>query len=503
VPNKSSIEREQVEKLKEVLAKVLLFEKTPCPFLRDFTIELPDAPQTPVKKRPWKPVQRPRLDMTPLVKISDDAGSSVTKPVSGHKSDAEAITPVTLRQLKHVGPEYVLSLSLARPASEISELNQMSSSPVEGRGVISDVRIPPELVPDTSPLINPPGSPSEIVLDEFTFENYHELEDGDSFNEAADDSSITPRSLLQPAFQSTTLELEKETRPQALQNCSRSITAPPVLSLITSPPSKHRIKSSHMGTTIAESDSDFSSSVDSFYSVQSWHSPLAPPSPPASGSSSPTSTYPYPHDNIVLPKRPSHTRDASELTVTPDTSQRWEMSPIPDVDIRLESISPNLRIPTLINDSIEKSVEVKFQTKSASVTRPNVRHRATTSSNSRRRTLSPLPAAVNLFSPPRRRSRRLQTARHLPTAIIQKTCEILLSPPSHLLQLMLNIASKIAAGEWRGVLSGHGEAVHWDFEDEYAGEGWHEDDYGMDLSRTANKHGKQKSNAPGGSWEVD
>ena len=76
---------------------------------------------------------------------------------------------------------------------------------------------------------------------------------------------------------------------------------------------------------------------------------------------------------------------------------------------------------------------------------------------------------------------------------------------------MISIASKIAAGEWRSVLSGHGEAVHWDFEDEYAGEGWFEDDYGISLTG----HGQNKSKTPsstsvasatgvaGGSWEVD
>lgn len=77
-----------------------------------------------------------------------------------------------------------------------------------------------------------------------------------------------------------------------------------------------------------------------------------------------------------------------------------------------------------------------------------------------------------------------------------------MSPPSHLFHLMLNIASKIVAGEWRGVLSGHGESVHWDFEDEYAGEGWTEDDYGISLSNGQSKT-KKVTNMPGGSWEVD
>lgn len=78
---------------------------------------------------------------------------------------------------------------------------------------------------------------------------------------------------------------------------------------------------------------------------------------------------------------------------------------------------------------------------------------------------------------------------------------------------MLNIASKIAAGEWRGVLLGHGEAVHWDFEDEYATmPGRFEDDYGVDLIRPSSKgkDSKSQNNTTANtafdnnnSWEVD
>ena len=67
---------------------------------------------------------------------------------------------------------------------------------------------------------------------------------------------------------------------------------------------------------------------------------------------------------------------------------------------------------------------------------------------------------------------------------------------------MINIASKIAAGEWRGVLLGYGEAVHWDFEDEYGRDGWTEDDYGISLPNPQAKS-KKAPNIPGGSWEID
>ena len=58
LPNTGSEENEKVEDLKKVLAKVLQYEVTPCPFKRGFTVELPEKPATPLKKRPWKPRQR-------------------------------------------------------------------------------------------------------------------------------------------------------------------------------------------------------------------------------------------------------------------------------------------------------------------------------------------------------------------------------------------------------------------------------------------------------------
>lgn len=47
-------------------------------------------------------------------------------------------------------------------------------------------------------------------------------------------------------------------------------------------------------------------------------------------------------------------------------------------------------------------------------------------------------------------------------AVVRKTCEILLSPPGYLISLMLRVAARIAAGEWRGLVFGEGgERVVW------------------------------------------
>ncbi|KAH7322985.1 inheritance of peroxisomes protein 1-domain-containing protein [Stachybotrys elegans] len=58
---------------RDVLDRILQFEKTRCPFKRSFTVQLPEPPKTPLKKKPWKPVPRtlpiPSPDASPLSPI--------------------------------------------------------------------------------------------------------------------------------------------------------------------------------------------------------------------------------------------------------------------------------------------------------------------------------------------------------------------------------------------------------------------------------------------------
>jgi hypothetical protein len=52
---------DKTEELKRVFTQILQYETTPCPFKRDFTVELPEPPRTPPRKRPWKAPERPKL----------------------------------------------------------------------------------------------------------------------------------------------------------------------------------------------------------------------------------------------------------------------------------------------------------------------------------------------------------------------------------------------------------------------------------------------------------
>ncbi|KXH39695.1 hypothetical protein CNYM01_11583 [Colletotrichum nymphaeae SA-01] len=302
---------------------------------------------------------------------------------------------------------------------------------------------------------------------------------------------------------------------------------PPQLTLVTSPPSKSAMRS----TPILDEATSPTGSTDSFHSSKSWHSPAQSPITPVPRSPasdvSPT-RFPYPHDNILIPKKPWHYRDISDLTVTPETRRTWDATSSLTDDSSLESAAT---APDMVSEVVEQPDKVALSEDEAATTavvrRPYIRHRSTTSSISvGRRALSPLPTAANLFAPTSTQARyhplrsRLELVRRLPMAIVSKTCEVLLGPPSHLIALMLQVAAKIAAGQWRGMMFGFGEGgetipVQWDYsDDEY--DSWGEnDDYYLSQVESSransvigtddgeNDEATDNANGTGRGWEVD
>ncbi|KAI5281923.1 hypothetical protein KEM54_003039, partial [Ascosphaera aggregata] len=60
LPGDSTKDMERVEELKQVLSRLILYEVTPCPFQRSFSVSLPVERTMPKKKKPW----RPKVDPT-------------------------------------------------------------------------------------------------------------------------------------------------------------------------------------------------------------------------------------------------------------------------------------------------------------------------------------------------------------------------------------------------------------------------------------------------------
>ncbi|EEY21341.1 conserved hypothetical protein [Verticillium alfalfae VaMs.102] len=298
----------------------------------------------------------------------------------------------------------------------------------------------------------------------------------------------------------------------------RSLAVPPQLTLITSPPSKSAASKQSPIRLPEDAKGQISpaGSSDSFHSVQSWQSPLSSPG------SQPTtpSTFPYPHDNILMPMRISQYRDISDLTVTPDTKRTWDAASFGTNESSQESAAtaPDMASETAEQAGKDSSADGEAKSTAVARRRPSIRHRATASSISVSRALSPLPPAANLFSPTATSMRRLPTrsrldlVRRVPMAIVAKTCEILLSPPSHLMNLMLRVAARIAAGEWRGMMFGYGESgetipVQWDYSDGELSDWGDDDDFYMSQTEgsrapsVADQQEARDRTARG--WEVD
>lgn len=293
--------------------------------------------------------------------------------------------------------------------------------------------------------------------------------------------------------------LETPTRPKAFSG-SRAFTAPPKLKLKSGPSSSEENSKSKKLDRDGETAS-LSSSFDSFHSFHSFHSPISPlpPSPPYSDPPSPSSKK-VAGLGIDVPRTRQHKRDASELTVTAETFSGLEIMETPAWPQNSDPSTPILpQTPALTNDAVSPRDDSwpEIITPSSQASR---RYRPYAS---QRRTHSPLPSSANLYSP-----RTRMSGHHLTTALLQKTCSLLLGPPVQLVALMLNIAARIANGTFgKPLISKEGSRsipCTWEYSDveDEPRDLWEEDDYGIALEVLPTP----KTNdiqGTGGSWEID
>ncbi|KAI0127952.1 inheritance of peroxisomes protein 1-domain-containing protein [Xylariales sp. AK1849] len=637
--------------LREVFDNILLFEKTECPFQRSFTVQLPERPQTPVKKKPWTPVgkklvsspffsdysppsppskvaiekrhtklnkeeasvdidgitstearetatqaepvcsgkstQAPGVDndkiagtraVTPTDATAGEAreqkldvvygvheqGREITSTdVADDKQASEAATELQLRPKERVVPETFTLKDAHEACNESIPMTTQTLPnipPSEDQALTADSdQIPTETRSpersDSAGSIAITGDQDPVACKEILADNVpgEKAVPCSPFPEQVPDA-VTRRKLSVPA----TLPEEDVTREEVIEDteeegpasfegagsvgvlnlrkkrmsrvlAGRSVTLPPQLTLVTSPPSKSMqpLPTEKPPQTPQEPEEMSPvGSIDSFHSVQSWHSPITPfmPSPPSSSPSPPS--FPFPHENIILSnKGPSHVRDVSDLTSTPNSAATLVPSSAGATIRTLDTDSP---MPRSASDEPSSASPIlidsgRSTTRSPAIAeRPEMRHRPRSNNLSiSRRALSPLPPAANLFSAQMRRrpSSRLEAVRKLPGAIIHKTVEILLSPPSHLVNLMLKVAARIAAGEWRGLVFGFNEGgekipVQWDYSDGEFSSWEDDDDYTFSMGHRYTTHeraGRTETGVGSGSsaderdrsWEVD
>ena len=101
LPGANEEDLQEVEKLKETLRKVLFFERTPCPFSRGFTVDLPEEPELKKKRRKSAgPAKKWRLErgyswkpegwVAPEEGAEDSASESSVVSDEDNDSDASA-----------------------------------------------------------------------------------------------------------------------------------------------------------------------------------------------------------------------------------------------------------------------------------------------------------------------------------------------------------------------------------------------------------------------------
>ncbi|KAK4177178.1 inheritance of peroxisomes protein 1-domain-containing protein [Triangularia setosa] len=444
MPVEDAEDQRRAEVLREVFDQILQFEKTPCPFARSFTVELPES--TPVKLKPWTPARR----------------SSACLPV-------RPVTPVEIAHI-HRGPPRG---SICLGDLSLSEQGKYLESPLEEE---------------------PRAQKAQ-----------HQAHDGSPVGEP------TGNALRPPPIKIRKVE-------------EKGPVTPPQLTVVT-PPSSHT-KKAYTPRAASPKRANFQSpanSLDSFHSPDSWPSATLPLSPPLSSPGSPRSSMPprtslqnlnldtpitpvaAPNNNLAATAKVSQTWSATCESAGTEHSEETSLFSIPDLECSPKSKVPAPRqqsIPSIIHSVPEEAIEdepaselfptvfttptptISISPSPSSITittpnpqqrRPGIRRATTSSSLSpNRRALSPLPPAADLFtprstlasSPPPNRQMR-----SLPMTVVQKTCEILMSPPSHLISLMLKIAARILAGEWKGLIFGWGEKgerleVEWDYSDD-------------------------------------
>lgn len=426
LPFDTDEDKARLDEFKGVLARVLRYEKTACPFKRGFHVEITEAAdESPTRVRIQKPTSRAAAKKWKL------RGVWVPEDVLQRRAEA---TP---------GDE--------TPVSETSEES------------IEDDADSSNSAEDASK----DESATDVTAQQATSSPKEEFEKRrQRFDSAA---AEPPR----PPF---TLPIRSITAPIVMAPAGREISAKePSAIEEPNPEADTSENGSHPAELQEESENDSSSISSSRASFYSTHT-SDEAKPIASSQEYVEDALPTPRPDIPPPvvdvfplPKSAHTRDVSEVTVTARSEAEGSTS-IPS--------APST--PPLIRD-MDDVGDPPF---SDAITPPNtLRLRRIPKSlvNPKPETTLTAPYTPSIFSP-----QSPSRGRQLTAALLQKAYSLILGPPANLVALMLRIAARIAGGAnilYSFDLRDRSEkmAGTWDSDEE---EEWDEDDFGVPLTNT-------------------
>ncbi len=402
---------ERARRLREVLDHILQFEKTPCPFKRAFTVELPELP-TPLKKKPWTPVKCPETDGAPAptqakLKTTQQGKQAQAARSPSPPSPEPPISPAQRRQTSPSTPAPPVKFTRREWLAMLESQKRGDGEEVDEYGR----RVVPALVAEHEQRIMDLKA-SEIEVNKM----------GSPWRNTGSFSSPSGGSGSgMPRDRATSL---------ASDNSAARSSAWPSLDRRWLEESDH--------STTADSSSPFNS-------LRSWLSSggkAAQASSPPSSTSGSVSSFPN-----------SNGADASGIP--PSLSSLYE-------DAR-RMFNGNGTLATAIEQQ-QLQPRIRHRATTSSISMSN--HPALPAAVD-----IIAPSHLRNLHRSGRATTRLEAMRRIPGSIIYRVFEILLAPPSYLLTLMLRIAARILSGEWRGFAVGKntdtGESipVQWDYTD--------------------------------------
>ncbi|KAF2687955.1 hypothetical protein K458DRAFT_385519 [Lentithecium fluviatile CBS 122367] len=390
LPHESTEDREKVEQFKTVLDQVLQYEKTRSPFSQTSAVELPERPKTPPRRRSIKPPEKAKKWTFDKKWMPEDTSRPATPVAQG--SDSGTTSSYEEDDRSSINTDK----SEAAPESPTTNLE------------VTPLKLPPQPRPVSSV-----------------------LERARSFQGTRSVTAPTAVSVRRPSIAETSISEEAEEG--MASEVSREDTN----------------AGAEAESSVERKDSvdtqSLMSSTDSFYSLDTHRSPSPHFEDAEAELINPWADIPAMQEQDAR-GRSKHRRQTSELTLRAPSSEPADKdaptTPTTDQPVSSPTVHINLSsppsTPPLVSDSDDDSVRPP----SLDVPTPPVALRMKRLTGaSQKRAFSPMPQPQNLFCPPAHNQRKQFT-----TALIRKTCEIVLGPPAHLVQLMLRIAANISDG---------------------------------------------------------
>lgn len=439
LPFETEEDKAQVEELKDVLGRILLYEKTACPFRRGFTVDLPEEQESPPRRRTMGPLTpAKKWEMRDIWRREGENFRPLT---------SETDIPVEEQEEEEEDDNVVDNEQQLDPQADKEHIQEGEMELEQDPFRDDDTKppIPPrDFMKASLPASAHSGvyTSSELDTDMLRKSSFPLSKYDHTTQKSADVRFDVPSTLELDASQPSILPAQ-----DATNDVSHSAipSDPPDDVQAAVPGGTQPHTEAEADSLLPSADRSRTSSFRSYYTSLE----LQPGSLP-----SPVSEYGDPFSNAASDSQAASTTSHHEPQYEPEDSELTIIS-----STSHETTSSD----TTLNPPLPQPVSEQFKTASAIFLDDHPQqfdnHLYTFSSRRpRTSTSSSAPDAKRAFSNPHRKDR--STGTNVTTAFVSRTAALFLGPPSNLVSAMMQIASRLASGAMSTAGSGAGGAAY-------------------------------------------